>query len=360
MNLTTTAPVNWRRVGAFLGLTFGLTGVLNLILWLTVGYTAHPGLGLLLQLQMLLPAFSAILLELFFFEESALYALRQEKDRVCWFFYFFLGYTVLYVLACAMALLSDDLVIPAAAVTQIATLLGLLVLGGVRLLSSRESFARARLAGGKFKYWLLFGVGFVLFYGAQVALNAVLGLGEMVNVPALMQELLLPETLAAMTPGVFVLLTGVQAVLLAPFIALLIAFGEEYGWRGYLQDALLGLGRVRGIALLGVIWGLWHAPIIAMGHNYPGYPLLGILLMTIYCVGLAFVLGYVVFKSGSVLLAAYLHALNNQVLSFLFVMVNAPKNPILSFGAGIYGLLTLALVTALLLRDPVWREKAAV
>jgi uncharacterized protein len=304
---------------------------------------------------MLLPAFSAILLELFFFEGSVLYTLRQEKDRVCWFFYFFLGYTALYVIAGTLALLSDALLMPAAVGTQIVTLIGLLVLGGVRLLSSRESFARARLAGGKFKYWLVFGVGFVLFYGTQVALNAVLGLGEAVDVSAMMQQVLPPETLEAMTPVTFLVLTGAQSVLFAPLVALLIAFGEEYGWRGYLQDALIKLGRVRGIALLGVIWGLWHAPIIAMGHNYPGYPLLGILLMTIYCVGLSFVLGYVVFKSGSVLLAAYLHALNNQVLSFLYMMVNMPRNPILSFGAGVYGLLSLTVVVVLLLRDPVWR-----
>jgi membrane protease YdiL (CAAX protease family) len=198
-------------------------------------------------------------------------------------------------------------------------------------------------------------VGFVLFYGTQVALNAVLGLGEAVDVSVMMQQVLPPETLEAMTPVTFLVLTGAQSVLFAPLVALLIAFGEEYGWRGYLQDALIKLGRIRGIVLLGVIWGLWHAPIIAMGHNYPGYPLLGILLMTLYCVGLSFVLGYVVFKSGSVLLAAYLHALNNQVLSFLYIMVNTPRNPILSFGAGVYGLLSLTVVVALLLRDPVWR-----
>ena len=44
--------------------------------------------------------------------------------------------------------------------------------------------------------------------------------------------------------------------------------------------------------------------------------------MMAYTIGLAYVLGYAVFKSGSVLLASYLHALNNQVLAFLILLVD--------------------------------------
>ena len=58
-------------------------------------------------------------------------------------------------------------------------------------------------------------------------------------------------------------------------------FGEEYGWRGYLQSELFKLGRVRGVLLLGVIWGAYHWPMILMGWNYPGHPLLGLLLIVL-------------------------------------------------------------------------------
>ena len=74
-------------------------------------------------------------------------------------------------------------------------------------------------------------------------------------------------------------------MLLGPVLAI-VAFGEEYGWRGYLQSELFKLGRVRGVLLLGVIWGAWHWPLILMGYNYPGYPLLGVVLMTLYITGL--------------------------------------------------------------------------
>jgi membrane protease YdiL (CAAX protease family) len=145
-------------------------------------------------------------------------------------------------------------------------------------------------------------------------------------------------------------------VVLGPILGIVIIFGEEYGWRGYLQSELVKLGRVRRVLLLGVIWGAWHWPIILMGFNYPGHPLLGVVLMTLYTTGLAVVLGYAVLRSGSVLLAAYLHALNNQVVSFFVALGYSPFDPAFSFGIGIYGIATLAIVALLVLRDPVWRR----
>jgi membrane protease YdiL (CAAX protease family) len=65
----------------------------------------------------------------------------------------------------------------------------------------------------------------------------------------------------------------VQTVLVGPLLGLLMGFGEEYGWRGYLQSELIKIGKRRGVLLLGLIWGAWHYPVIWMGHNYPGQPL---------------------------------------------------------------------------------------
>jgi uncharacterized protein len=41
---------------------------------------------------------------------------------------------------------------------------------------------------------------------------------------------------------------------------LLMVFGEEYGWRGYLLPKLLPLGEIRASLIVGVIWGVWHFP----------------------------------------------------------------------------------------------------
>jgi len=341
---------SWKQVGIFLGLTFGLTFLLDLLLYLTVGYGAQAGASMLLQVQMLIPATVAITLQLFAFKESRIYRL-PERPR--WFFYFYLAFAAIYV-----ALAVSVLLVPNKLWATVASVLSLLLsIGGLvfvvilRLVTGREAFERAGLSGGKVGQYLAFGLFLVLLYSLMTAMNALFGLGQAVDVQALLQQAAGSQAagLEALPTTAIVLLSGVQSLLLAPFLGLLIAFGEEYGWRGYLQGELIKLGKVRGILLVGVIWGLWHAPVIMMGHNYPGYPVLGVLLMTLYTIGLGFFLGYAVLKSGSIWLAAYLHALNNSVVSFLMIMVYKPDDPVFSFGIGLYSLILWAIVVAGLL-----------
>jgi membrane protease YdiL (CAAX protease family) len=347
---TSLAP-NWRHVGAFLGLTFGLTWLLNLAIYLRGGL-GTPGMVTILQLQMLLPAFSAILLGLLFFPESPIYHGRPA-GRARWFYYYFLLLTVIYALGALGVWLApaQGTIALVAAIPEILAFLGLLVLVVLRLVEGREAMARVWLAWGNWRYYLLFGLAFVAYYVLQAALNAFSGLGGAKLAP-------LPAP-PGLSPNAFLILAAVQSVLLAPVLAIVIAFGEEYGWRGYLQSELFKLGRVRGVILLGVIWGAWHWPIILMGFNYPGHPLLGVVLMTLYTTGLAVVLGYAVLRSGSVLLAAYLHALNNQVVNFIAAFGFKPFDTAFSFDIGIYGIVTLAIVALLILRDPVWRGKGS-
>ncbi len=63
---------NWPHVAWFLGLTFGLSWLLDVVLYLNGGM-ANPATTLLLQIQMMMPAFSAMFLGAFFFKESPIY-----------------------------------------------------------------------------------------------------------------------------------------------------------------------------------------------------------------------------------------------------------------------------------------------
>jgi hypothetical protein len=69
--LSVIAPskVNWPHVAWFLGMAFGLSWLADLVLYLNGGLASQIT-ALLLQFQMLLPAFSAMLLGTFFFRES--------------------------------------------------------------------------------------------------------------------------------------------------------------------------------------------------------------------------------------------------------------------------------------------------
>ena len=341
---------NWKQVGLFLGLTFGLTYLLDLILYLTIGYSQHPATTMLLQVQMLIPAAVAIALQIFVFGNSPNYRLKESPR---WFFYYYLAYTVIYAL-----LAVSVLIVPEPIYATVANLLGLVLsIGGLvlivilRLVSGKDVFARAGLSGGKVRQWVVFGLALALIYVLMTGLNVLFALGQPVDVQAMLTQAAggASSELQAIPTSGLLLLIGVQSLLLGPFLGLLIAFGEEYGWRGYLQGELIKMGKIRGILLLGVIWGLWHAPVIMMGHNYPGYPLLGVLVMILYTVGLGFFLGYAMLKTGSVWMAAYLHALNNSIASFLMVAVYMPDDPIYSFGVGLYGIIIWAIVVVGLL-----------
>ena len=166
----------------------------------------------------------------------------------------------------------------------------------------------------------------------------------------------LPQMAAANLPDMVTrLMASINFVLVGPLLGLIISFGEEYGWRGYLQTELIRLGRVRGVLLLGVIWGIWHWPMIWMGYNYPGQPIIGSLAMVAVCIILSFFLAHAVFKSNGVWTAAYLHAINNQSLSYFMMVMVMPTSMLFSFGIGIPSLVLGAIIVLLLLRDPVWK-----
>ncbi len=238
-------------------------------------------------------------------------------------------------------------------VLLIPSVIGLILVIALRLVGKKDAFAGAGMAGGRARIWLLYGLGLVLFYGLQTLLNYVFKLGTVPDIKAMY-----PPGAADNIPAVALFLSAaLNAIIIGPFLGLIITFGEEYGWRGYLQTELTRLGRKRGVLLLGIIWGIWHWPVIWMGYNYPDQPILGSIMMVAYCVGLAYFLAYAVFKSKGVWTASYLHALSNQALSFFMLFLIKPNDMMWSFGIGVPSLVLIGLAILLILRDPIWNER---
>jgi len=144
------------------------------------------------------------------------------------------------------------------------------------------------------------------------------------------------------------------AVTGVPLSGLAVVFGEEYGWRGFLQDELVKLGKRRGVLVVGLVWGLWHFPVILSGvHTYPPTSL-GLGLGLVFFVLWGFVQSYAVLKARGIWVAAFLHGVVNSVYAFMLGYVVHPDDKVLSFGLGVYGLACLAVVVLFVLRDPIW------
>jgi membrane protease YdiL (CAAX protease family) len=114
-------------------------------------------------------------------------------------------------------------------------------------------------------------------------------------------------------PIIVILVQSAFAILVAPFINVLFALGEEIGWRGFLLPKLLPLGQWRAIMSSGVIWGIWHVPTIIQGQNYPGHPVLGLFMMLIFCVLLGTILAWLYLNTRSPWAAALAHGSVNAV-----------------------------------------------
>lgn len=129
------------------------------------------------------------------------------------------------------------------------------------------------------------------------------------------------------------------------------AFGEEFGWRAYLYPKLEKLiGLPKTIVAGGIIWGIWHAPLTVMGHNfghdYPGYPVSGIALMCVFCIFTGGMLTWLTKKTNSIFPASLAHSSINSCSGIAFALT-APavnemiaNNEISMFSFQIFNMLT--------------------
>jgi membrane protease YdiL (CAAX protease family) len=164
------------------------------------------------------------------------------------------------------------------------------------------------------------------------------------------------STGVGMDPWLLAAIQIASALTIAPIINALFALGEEVGWRGYLLPKLAPLGYRRAVVLSGLVWGVWHWPLIAMGYNYgfdyAGFPWTGMLAFLAFTVGAGTFLAALTVREGSVWPASIGHGAINAIASVAVLFVAGQPNTLLGpTPVGVLAALPWLLVAAWLLRQ---------
>jgi uncharacterized protein len=141
-----------------------------------------------------------------------------------------------------------------------------------------------------------------------------------------------------------ILLSLLQGLVAGTTINALATFGEELGWRGFLVRQFQNMKFFKASLVMGFIWGIWHAPIILMGHNYPNYPVIGVGMMTIFCMLLSPLFLYVTLKAKSVIAASIMHGTLNAT-GGISILVISGGHDLMVGTTGLAGFITLIILT---------------
>jgi membrane protease YdiL (CAAX protease family) len=214
-------------------------------------------------------------------------------------------------------------------------------------LVTKEGFGTTNLRFGSWKPYLstvlIVPAGFAVTY----ALTWLLGLGDpdwqLTSFKAFLASeggRALPLPPSMLLPVIFVV-----SVFAAPLANSIFGFGEEFGWRGYLLPKLMPLGKFRAYVISGVVWGLWHAPLVLMGFNYPGYPLLGIIAMSALTTVLGIFINEMSLRHRSSILAGWIHGVFNSQFYGIWRLMLFPKvNPLIGGMTGVVGVTVWSVI----------------
>ena len=122
--------------------------------------------------------------------------------------------------------------------------------------------------------------------------------------------------------------------------------GEEIGWRGYMFTRLIDSGVPRPVFASGLIWALWHVPLVLAGVYASGpSPIASSALLVVGITAFGYVIARMRLETGSVWPAIVLHSARNSVILRGFDPLTTGAGAMLWVGeSGI--LTTLALLIA--------------
>ena len=208
-----------------------------------------------------------------------------------------------------------------------------------------EGFRNSGFRFGKFKNYLYMLAFIIVFIVLSILANALI-FGKSpdwklvhsgMNAMTLMGKPVSPFSFWAFQ----FLVIGLIGNLTFPIIMML---GEEYGWRPYLFKKLLPLGFWKANIITGVIWGLWHSPVILMGYNYGMYTWIGVLLFVIVTTLLGTLFNYLYVRGNSVILTAVGHGWFNGMVPSVILLSGFMGKETLIAPIGLIGIAIMGIL----------------
>ncbi len=146
-------------------------------------------------------------------------------------------------------------------------------------------------------------------------------------------------------PSYFIFTSAIiTSLVTSPIVSSLHAFGQEYGFRGYLITKLLPLGRKKAIVISSAVWALWYGPYMLIGMHYNGNLFLGMLIWMVFIFFFGIFLGYLRLTSGTVILPCFAHGVFMAQLYGLMPSLFPNMNKHLGGMTGVPGLLIFGLL----------------
>ena len=154
-----------------------------------------------------------------------------------------------------------------------------------------------------------------------------------------------------MTLEVYIIVSSLGALTVAPFFNMFLAIGEETGWRGALYPYLKErFGKTKGRILGGIIWGAWHWPVMILagyeyGLDYIGAPVLGLAVFCLSTVFLGVLEDIAYEKTGTIWMAALLHGAVNGWTIYAYLLKPEYLDRMI-FGPAFIGLISMIPMAA--------------
>lgn len=309
-----------KRLRIYLLIAYGVTFLMGALMW--YGYTAEKELSVFPNAQMFYPAAGVIV--------ALLLTKKREAQIPKRFFISYLIVTGLMV-ACAIGnLLANQRL--AVGIMQ-AVMMGGGIVCGILLLTEKKEVRDAY--GLKGKNWKVSVFCILLFVGLYV-LRVAIACGVSGQLGTLKD--------VAVNPMTWIMLVNIAINFFFIFPAF---FGEEYGWRYYLQPLLQKrYGKRLGVLILGVVWGLWHLPVDFFYYTTPDSGLIAVAAQQITCITISIFFAYAYMKTENIWVPVIMHMLNNNLVPVLSGNYSADvlQNQVMTWGSLIPALVLNGLI----------------